>query len=199
MVMPQYYLLALVSPFGRLGQFHFAVLACVLAFAHLYIYGQMAHESSGSPWNIYTIILFGLLWCKFCILSRRLHDTGSNGLIAVPVLLISAIVYICVVDPELAGPKELRGMLGDFIVDQGMRIPRLLFMAVFIYCIRAMGEEGENAYGPEFGMLPDSRGPGAAMDQMEAANGPNNGFKRYNSATSKEWGQRRRPNGFGRR
>ena len=37
MALPQHYLLALISPFGRLDQFHFALLACVIAFAHLYI------------------------------------------------------------------------------------------------------------------------------------------------------------------
>lgn len=199
MVLPHYYLIALVSPFGRLGQFHFAVLACVLGFAHLYIYAQMTYMPQGEPWNIYTIALFGMLWMKFCILSRRLHDTGSNGLIAVPVLIIAAIVYLCLVDPNLAGPKELRGMLGDFIVDQGMRIPRALFIAVFIYCIRAPSETGPNAYGPEFGDTDDNSAAAGALDKVQAANGPNHTFKRFNSDKDTGWAERRRPKGFGRR
>ena len=203
MVLPHYYLIALINPMGRLGQFHFATLACVLAFAHIYIYAQLTYERPLEPWNFYTTCLFGMLWMKFCILSRRLHDTGSNGLIVVPVLLAAAICYLLVIDPDFAGPEAFRGPIGQFIIDQGMRIPRLLFIAIFMYCIRAQGEAGENAYGPVFGDMRaedvPARNANAKLDNLQYANDPQNNFQRFSSEQEKGWGQRRRPGGFGRR
>jgi hypothetical protein len=44
-----WYWLALVNPCGRLGQFHFALLACLIAFAHIYIYAKMADMPANEP------------------------------------------------------------------------------------------------------------------------------------------------------
>jgi uncharacterized membrane protein YhaH (DUF805 family) len=199
MALPQHYLIALLTPNGRLGQFHFALLAVVIAFAHIYAYMQMAYMPEDEPWNIYSISLLLLIWCKFCILSRRLHDTGSNGFIAVPVLIIATILYLCLIDPSFAGPPELQHPKIQIVLKQGMRIPRALFIAVFLYCIRAQGEEGPNGYGPEFGEQADTGGANAVLDKKKDATMPVHSFRKFNDKDESGWGKRKRPAGFGRR
>lgn len=201
MALPHHYLIALISPGGRLGQFHFAFLAVLIAFAHIYLYAKMGGMPKDQPWNIYSISIFLLIWCKFCILSRRLHDTGSNGIIAVPVLLIAVIAYLCLIDPSIVGlndgPKDPNV---EYLLKQGMRLPRALFIAVFLYCIRAQGESGPNGYGPEFGDSGDDISSAQdALDKKRDSTVPVHSFKRINSDDNKGWGHRRRPAGFGRR
>ena len=200
MALPHHYLYALISPNGRLGQFDFALLAVLIAFAHLYLYSHMQHlPANAPPWNIFSITLLALIWCKFCILSRRLHDTGSNGFIAVPVLIAAVIIYVCLIDPSFAGSKETQHPKLQFILEQGMRIPRALFIAVFLYCIRAGGESGPNGYGPEFGDSDDISKASNALDKKRDGTMPVHSFKKISKTDNKGWGERRRPNGFGRR
>ena len=199
MALPHHYLIALISPFGRLGQVHFALLACLIAFAHLYIYAKLLGMPDGQPWNVYSIALLGLIWCKFCILSRRLHDTGSNGLIAIPVLLIAVVIYLYVIDPDMAGAAGSRDPNVAWLLEQGMSIPRALFIAAFLYCIRAGGESGPNAYGPEFGDSGDTvEGASASLDKKRDSTMPQHGYKIFREQDS-GWGSRKRPAGFGRR
>lgn len=198
MALPHHYLIALISPSGRLGQFPFAFLAVVIAFAHLYIYAKLPHIPGANTWNAYSVTLLALVWCKFCIVSRRLHDTGSNGLIMVPVLIVAAISFTFVIDPSLLGPKHTMDPGLSALLQQGMRLPRALFIAVFLYCVRAGGETGPNGYGPEFGDEGDMSGAEAALDGKRATTMPVHTFKRI-KADESGWGARKRPNGFGRR
>ena len=200
MALPHHYLIALISPGGRLGQFHFALLAVLIAFAHLYIYSQMAHMSESEPWNMYSIALLMLIWCKFCILSRRLHDTGSNGFLAIPVLLVAVVASLYIIDPSFAGQQQAQDTTTDFLLQQGMRIPRALFIAIFLYCIRAQGESGPNGYGPEFGDNGDGVSAAQnALDKKRDSTVPVHSFKKINRNNKQGWGDRRRPSGFGRR
>jgi len=199
MALPQHYIIALISPSGRLSQFGFALLAVLIAFAHLYIYGEMKGMPEGQPWNIYSITLLALIWCKFCILSRRLHDTGSNGFLVIPVLLISVICYLYIIDPSIAGPEETMHPKLQSVLQQGMRIPRALFLAIFVYCIRAGGETGPNGFGPEFGDSDDGvTTANAAVDKRRDTSMPVHSFKKIKEDDN-GWGRRRRPTGFGRR
>lgn len=202
MALPHHYIIALISPGGRLGQFHFALLAVLIAFTHLYIYSKMGEMPKNQPWNMYSIALLMLIWCKFCILSRRMHDTGSNGFIAVPVLLVAVILYLFIIDPSMAagfsdGPSNSKA---EGFMKHGMRLPRALFIAVFLYCIRAQGESGPNGYGPEFGDGGDDISAAQdALDKKRDSTVAVHSFKRINSDDDKGWGQRRRASGFGRR
>lgn len=198
MALPQHYLMALISPGGRLGQFPFAFLAVVIAFAHLYIYSQMLAMPKDQPWNIYSVSILLLIWCKFCILSRRLHDTGSNGFWAIPVLLVAVMTYLYIIDPSVVGPKESIDPQLQSILNQGMRIPRVLFIAIFVYCVRAGGETGPNGYGPEFGDDGDMRAAHGALDRQHDGTMPVHSFKKIGKADT-GWGERKRPSGFGRR
>ena len=199
MALPQHYLIALVSPFGRLGQFHFATLACVIAFAHLWIYAQQQGMPKDEPWNAFSIALLMLIWCKFCIISRRLHDTGSNGLIAVPVLLLAIFAYLLVIDPSIAGRDIRKDSSFGFFMQHGMSFARTLFIAIFMYCIRAGGESGPNAYGPEFGDTGDAvEGARASLDRKRDTTIPAHHYKVVREKNS-GWSERRRPAGFGRR
>lgn len=200
MALPHHYLYALISPNGRLGQFDFAFLAVLIAFAHMYLYSHIQHLPSNSdPWNIFSITLLALIWCKFCILSRRLHDTGSNGFLAVPVLLVTVVIYLYIIDPSFAGPQEAIHPKMQSVLNQGMRLPRAIFIAVFLYCIRAGGESGPNGYGPEFGDSGDLSAARDVLDKKRDGTMPVHSFKKVKKTDGKGWGERRRPGGFGRR
>jgi uncharacterized membrane protein YhaH (DUF805 family) len=198
MALPHHYIFALINPNGRLGQFHFAFLAILIAFVHLYIAYQMQGMPAKEPWNVYSIAILMLLWCKFCILSRRLHDTGSNGFIAVPVLIASVVLYLIIIDPSFVGSTDELHPKLQMIMKQGMRIPRALFIAVFIYCIRAQGEAGPNGYGPEFGDSGDLSAAQGALDKRKDGTMPVHSFKKIKK-NDNGWGERKRPSGFGRR
>ena len=166
----------------------------------MYLYAQMLHMPDDQAWNVYSIALLGLIWCKFCIISRRLHDTGSNGFIAVPLLLIVTVIYLCLIDPNIAGPKELQDESVQALLAQGMRLPRVLLIVCFLYCIRAGGESGPNGFGPEFGDSADDMSKaGKAIDGSYDSTLPVHSFKKLGKDDDNGWGRRKRPAGFGRR
>ena len=200
MALPQHFLIALVSPFGRINQFGFAILAIVLGFAHIYIYAQLKFQPGLPMWNGYTITLFVMLWMKFCILSRRLHDTGSNGMFLVPVLFVTAFLYLVAIDPIGMGMAHVKSGVFQYFVEQGIGLPRALLIAVFLYCIRAQGESGPNGYGPEFGQSADDAG-GRSSDAHYGGNVPQHAYGAIGGGqpASSGWSERRRPQGFGRR
>lgn len=197
MALPQHYLMALLTPFGRINQVGFAMLAIALAFAHLWAYFQLKMNPDLDVWNQYTIMLFAMLWMKFCILSRRMHDTCSSGFFLVPVLFLTAILYLCAIDPSSMGAEGIESPTFKYFLDQGMRIPRALLIASFIYCIRAQGEAGPNGYGPEFG---DTLDKGPSDKNAPMSNQPQHAFRTAGRQPARgSWGERKRPAGFGRR
>lgn len=200
MALPHHYLLALVSPFGRINQLGFAILAIVLGFAHIYVYAQLKFQPWLPAWNGYTLLLFCMLWMKFCILSRRLHDTGSNGFFLVPLLLVTAFLYLVAIDPVGMGVPQIKSGVFQYFVQQGIGLPRALLIAVFLYCIRAQGESGPNGYGPEFGEKDDNRARSTSGERF-AGDVPQHSYGTVggSGATDAGWSQRRRPQGFGRR
>ena len=196
--MIHFYFLALVSPFGRLPPFPFAILAVALAAAHIWVFGQISYAPHLEPWNVYTIALFVMLWMQFCIFSRRLRDTGSSGIVLFPFLLLAVFAFLTRIDPSYEDTYAENSFMMDMLIDNGMRVVRALYIAGLIYGIRAQGEEGPNAYGPEFG---ERRVTASAVnsDVVAAMTGqPSLSIKR-GPRPKKEWGQRARPAGFGRR
>ena len=196
--MIHYFLLALVNPFGRLPPFSFAILAVVLAAAHLWVFGQLAYQPHLETWNPYTITLFAMLWMQFCIFSRRLRDTGNSGVILFPFLILAVLAFLTRLDPEYEHTYAENSFLMGLVIDNGLRIVRALYIAGLIYGIRAQGEDGPNAYGPEFGdrtiVAPSATSPLVAA----ATSQPSLSIKR-GPRPKKEWGRRERPAGFGRR
>lgn len=208
MALPQHYLAALITPNGRLSQFAFALLAVVLAFANVWIYGQIRYNPQSAVWNPYTIALFVMIWMKFCIMSRRMHDTGSAGLILVPTLFLAVFAFLCAIDRDMLGADFGRDAGTALIVEHGTKIVRTLFIMIFLYLVRAGGEEGENAYGPEFGDGPAFRMPfsgtdevksaAATMDKLQGYQFAQHSYRRVGGPAAPQWGQRKR-SGFGRR
>ena len=186
---------------GRLNQFGFALLAIGLAFGHIWVYAQLKYHPDLTGWNAYTITLLVLLWMKFCIISRRMHDTGSSGFVLVPVLVVLAGLYVVIIDPETMGPSALDSDAAKFVMQHGMRLPRVLLIAIFIYCIRSPGEAGPNGYGPEFGDSDD--GTKRASDMKggnRLGNEPVHSYTRLQvPGSGPQWSERQRPKGFGRR
>jgi len=114
-----------------------------------------------------------------------------------PLLPLAVFAYLFVIDPKMAGAETVAGW--SFFLEHAMSFARTLFIAVFMYCIRAGGQLGPNGYGPEFG---DSGDPVVAasvsLDRKRDSTVPQH---RYTVVRENDsgWGQRRRPAGFGRR
>jgi uncharacterized membrane protein YhaH (DUF805 family) len=200
MALPQHYLMALLTPFGRINQVGFAQLAILLGFMHLWVYYQLQLNQNLPAWNPYSIMLMAMLWMKFCILSRRMHDTGSAGFILVPILLLTAGLYLCAIDPESMGAQSWNSPELNYLLEHGMRIPRALLIAMFVYCVRVQGESGPNAYGPEFGETDDDRPLKDKKGFISLGTQPKHAYGLVlPKSTGKPWGERKRPKGFGRR
>jgi hypothetical protein len=92
------------------------------------------------------------------------------------------------------------------ILEHGIKIARSTFIAAFLYLVRAGGEDGTNAYGPEFGDGPALRMPFAGgtsqpgtLDRLERSQVAQHSYRRAGPAGGDpQWGQRKRA-GFGRR
>lgn len=149
--MPHHYILALLSPRGRLSQFAFAGLAMGLFFVNYYCWHKISVGAQASAYGPYTVAMLIAMWSTFCIFSRRLHDLGSSGIMMVPLLLLSVYAFLVILDPDMFGIDSNKwGKLAAFS-DHGVRLVRGIVIAAFIYCVKAGGESGTNAYGPEFG------------------------------------------------
>lgn len=153
--MPHHYLFALLTPRGRLSQFAFAGLAMVLFFVNYYCWYKITNGAQPSPYGPYTVALMIAMWSTFCIFSRRLHDVGSSGIWLIPLFIAAVCAFMTSLDPELFGiDSGYWGKLEGF-ADHGIRIVRAIVIAAFVYCVRAGGEAGTNAFGPEFGESED--------------------------------------------
>jgi len=209
MALPHHYLAALIVPTGRLNQFGFAVLSIVLAFAHVWVYAKVRQGHALDMWGPNAMALFVMLWMMFCIMSRRMHDTGASGFILVPLLIAAMGVFLLGMDRDILGREFSSNQIGALVVDHGVKIIRSLAVACFLYLIRAGGEDGDNAYGPEFGDGPafaglggqsSGRGAGAkAIEAIEQGQFARNSYRRIDTAEARSWGERRQPKGFGRR
>ncbi|MEO1695482.1 MAG: hypothetical protein AAFR55_09620, partial [Pseudomonadota bacterium] len=78
-----------------------------------------------------------------------------------------------------------------------MRMLRMLYVALFLYGIRAAGEDGPNAYGLEFGEVADRDADMPLASSKMKAHQPVHRFGQVNKKAP-AWGQRKRT-GFGRR
>ncbi|MGF1651440.1 MAG: DUF805 domain-containing protein [Hyphomicrobiaceae bacterium] len=190
MVMPHYYILALINPNGRLPQVPFALLSIALAIAHLYVFAHVLASDAPMSWNIWTASLFVMLWMQFSLLSRRLRDTGSSGALLVPVLIGAASLFVVTIEGDRGAMATIPGPVGEIVRDWGLKFIRGVYLALFLYCIRAAGEDGPNGYGPEFGTTTESS---RSVSQTTLAN--------FGAAKASKiaWGERRAPDGFGRR
>jgi uncharacterized membrane protein YhaH (DUF805 family) len=196
MALPQHYLAALLLPTGRINQFGFAILAIVIAVLNVFAWGAVRH----------TIVAFTTIWMTFCIMSRRLHDTGSTGFFLVPVLVLAIFAFLAALDPDIFGSEFRHNAVGILVIEQGVKFVRGLAIAGFMYCIKAGGQDGDNAYGPEFGDGPafgtgarERRKAEAALERLQSYQEPQNSYRRVVSGSAPQWGSGRARQGFGRR
>jgi uncharacterized membrane protein YhaH (DUF805 family) len=197
---PLNYIKALISPAGRLDPVSFAFLSIVLAIGHLYVFAQISYQGTGLAWNPYTISLFVMLWMQFCILTRRSKDTGSSGAIYLPVFLLAFVLFLIAIDPEGIWPDIEESGMGGYVTEYGVKFMRALYVALFIYGIRAPGMDGENAYGPEFGELRDEDARARADKRRGVKAGGGKGEQvTVRAKAPKGFKPRQRPAGFGRR
>ncbi len=196
--MPQHYLFAVFSPLGRLSPLPFAFMVGVLSFTQIYLVGQMSWYGALEGWDGYATALAITFWMTFCIFSRRLRDTGSSGMIMVPVFFAALGVLTLSTDPESPLYQVLDNPIVVLWGDIGLRLASALYLAIVIYCAKAQGEEGPNAYGPAFGESRDTITRKPAFDDQRYSQEPVHAYIRPGEREI-TWGKRSRPTGFGRR
>ncbi|MEO0672767.1 MAG: DUF805 domain-containing protein [Pseudomonadota bacterium] len=199
MALPHYFIIALLSPMGRLSQVGFVLLSFLLAMGHLYVFADIKHNDIPLGLNWQTISLYAMLWMQFCVFTRRMKDTGSAGLWFLPLMFLVAFAYACTMDPSLVQFERGNSAMHEIIETWALRMVRALFFAIFIYAVKAQGEEGPNAYGPEFGDKRERVLDDPALEKRMAAQQVTHRFDRTGKASKPAWGNRRRPSGFGRR
>ncbi len=146
-------LVALFTPWGRLPQLMFIVLASIILCVHgaLQLYLN-THIETLEPYNVYSIGQLITLWMLFSILSRRFHDSGNAAMLLVPFFAMTFAAYMFAIDNwKLAiSPFEDDHDTAAWF-ERVRMVYQLIGFGVIIMALKDMGDEGHNVYGPPFG------------------------------------------------
>lgn len=146
-------LIALFTPWGRLPQLTFIVLASIILCVHgaLQLYLN-THIETLEPYNAYSIGQLVTLWMLFSILSRRFHDSGNAAMLLVPFFAMTFAAYLFAIDNwKLAvSPFEEDHDTAAWF-ERVRMVYQLIGFGVIILALKDMGDESHNAYGPPFG------------------------------------------------
>lgn len=164
MVFPLNYIMAVLTPSGRIAQFPFAMVAVALAVANIWLYNEALYARGGVG-DTWMLVVLALIWMKFCVMSRRMHDTGSNGAILVPFLIVALAVFLVSYNPGIVGAGKEAASSLSMVIDHGQKVVRSLFVAIFIYLLRAPSEDGPNAYGEEWDAIAQDTGKKKTTDR----------------------------------
>ena len=146
------YILAILTPWGRLSQTTYAVMILVLVAAHTAILMHLSgHLEDYPPYNPYSIGLIVILWMSFSVLSRRFHDCNSAALFLLPILIMTVAAYLVAFDHAALAesPFEEDRDLWTFVENIRSAF-QLAGMAIILFALKSSGTGGENAYGAPF-------------------------------------------------
>lgn len=146
-------LIALFTPWGRLSQLTFIVLASIILCIHGAVQVYLnTHIETLEPYNAYSIGQLVSLWMLFSILSRRFHDSGNAAILLVPFFAMTFAAYMFAIDNwKLAiSPFEEDHDTAAWF-ERVRMVYQLIGFGVIIMALKDTGDEGPNAYGPPFG------------------------------------------------
>lgn len=143
---------ALFTPGGRLPPLHYAVLCLIAVAAQMTIQIHLnAHADDYPAYNPYSTAMLAFLWVDFCLLSRRLHDSGRAALYLLPLLFLTFAAYVAhlnnmsLIDSAYDEDRDLA------IWSERMRILAQIVWQVFaIAAVVRPGDNGTNGFGPPF-------------------------------------------------
>ncbi len=146
------YLLVLVTPWGRLPQFNYAVLALLTIALHVAITVYLSGHADGLPaYNPFAIAELALLWVMFSLLSRRFHDTGDPAIFLFPLLICTIVAYLAALDH---GGLAVSVFEEDRDSAQMYEHLKIMFqasgLALALFAMKNPGDPHANTFGPEF-------------------------------------------------
>lgn len=149
----RHYLMALLSPAGRITTGPFLLLFLPLAAAVLaiefYIQQSFIDDMEISEWW-YSIVLL-LYWPQFCLVARLLQNSGIPGVFALPITALAAFDLLFRLDPTIVSTSDEEIANAAVILCQLGSASAYLLRAAILFSLTNWSSEGANAYGPPFG------------------------------------------------
>ncbi len=145
------YLLALLTPSGRLPRMPYIAMSFVLIFAHAAVWRLLDAREDGDAYGLLGGSLFFIMWMQFCVVSRRMHDVGRTNQMAVGLFMVAFITYLACLDPNLLSKDEEAQEFWGGIITIVAQVARIAWMFIAVELFRQDGESGSNMFGPEFG------------------------------------------------
>jgi uncharacterized membrane protein YhaH (DUF805 family) len=148
------YLTAPFSPLGRLSLAAYWALSTPLTLAIIGIRWYVKETDEPSTVLSATVLL--LMWMQFCLLCRRLQDSGIHGLILLPFFGLSIFLLLFDLDQFLLGDNVEAVKVAWGTVFKISIISALLTACGWLFALFSVGDPDENEFGPPFGETVES-------------------------------------------
>lgn len=143
------YIIALLSPGGRINRYGFIVLYLPVLGALAWLHSILC-TVTGDDYHVWRLAAyFALLWSQYCLVSRRFQDNGISGLLFLPIYIVIAGAFLAEIDPSIPNSfGDEQTWLG--YADMTRDIAKGVFGAMWIYFLISSGESDYNGYGAPF-------------------------------------------------
>lgn len=204
---------ALLTPTGRLPRSPFVVLVAICGMIFMVLQVRVG-KSPATAWGIEIVLMLALMWCMYCLVSRRMHDLGKGSAVALVLLLVAAATFLATIDPRFLGETKSAQAAASTALEAAWSGAQFFFGFIVFKLFRLEGDAGQNAFGLPYDagsrVLPAASAanagdgnPGwmAAVEERmmreaaTATTGPANAAPRLHATP----GSRKRQGGFGRR
>ena len=130
----------------------YAILMTAVAAAHIAIIVFLAGNAEDYPgYNAFSMSLIVLIWVQFCLMSRRFHDSSNGAMFLVPLMVATVAAYLFAIDSSpLANSPFQEDRDEAALYDHVRMVFQAIGFVLIIFALRAPGNDGLNAYGPEF-------------------------------------------------
>lgn len=146
------YVLAMVTPWGRLSQLHYGALALAIIAAQVAVaFYVSAHAEDLPAYNIFAMTELGLLWVMFCLMSRRFHDSGDPAIFLFPLLICTIAAYLVALDhAKLSASVFEEDRESALMYEHLKSMFQAGGLALALFAMKNPGDSHANAFGPEF-------------------------------------------------
>ena len=146
------YLLVLVTPWGRLPQFSYGVLALLTLAIHFAIAAYVSTNVEDLPaYNPYAMMEIVLLWVMFSLMSRRFHDSGDPAIFLFPLLICTIAAYLVALDhAKLAVSVFEEDRDSALMYGHLKAMFQACGLALALFAMKNPGDPHANTFGPEF-------------------------------------------------
>jgi uncharacterized membrane protein YhaH (DUF805 family) len=147
----------LSAPFSPLGRLSLAAYWALSAPPTLMIIGIRWYvKTTDEPSTALSATVLLLMWMQFCLLCRRLQDSGIPGLVLLPFVGFSTFLLLFDLDPYLLGENVEAVKLAWSTIFKIAIISTLFTACGWLFALFSVGDPDENDFGPPFRETVDS-------------------------------------------